>query len=115
MKKGERSKLPVTPDVSEARKRKSPDEGNVVTRARVSRNAGLMRKKRVYYKKVVYDGGEFAVGDDVYVKRRENASSDDGELQVKECRVCFKSGRAVMIECDYCLGGFHLKCLKPPR
>ena len=52
----ERSKLPVTPDVSEARKRKRPDEGNVVTRARVSRNAGLMRKKRVYYKKVVYDG-----------------------------------------------------------
>lgn len=114
MKKGERSKLPVTPDVSEARKRKSPDEGNVVTRARVSRNAGLMRKKRVYYKKVVYDGGEFAVGDDVYVKRRENASSDDEELQVEECRVCFKSGRAVMIECDDCLGGFHLKCLKPP-
>lgn len=83
--------------MSEARKRKRPDEGNVVTRARVSRNASLRPKKRVYYKKVVYDGGEFAVGDDVYVKRRENASSDDEELQVEECRVCFKSGRAVMI------------------
>lgn len=33
----------------------------------------------------------------MYVKRRENASSDDEELQVEECRVCFKSGRAVMI------------------
>ncbi|RVX05606.1 Origin of replication complex subunit 1 [Vitis vinifera] len=52
--------------------------------ARVSRNASLRPKKRVYYKKVVYDGGEFAVGDDVYVKRRENASSDDEELQVEE-------------------------------
>ncbi|RVW18520.1 Origin of replication complex subunit 1A [Vitis vinifera] len=51
-----RRKLPVTPDVSEARKRKRPDEGNVVTRARVSRNASLRPKKRVYYKKVVYDG-----------------------------------------------------------
>lgn len=42
--------------MSEARKRKRPDEGNVVTRARVSRNASLRPKKRVYYKKVVYDG-----------------------------------------------------------
>lgn len=72
--------------MSEARKRKSPDEGNVVTRARVSRNAGLMRKKRVYYKKVVYDGGEFAVGDDVYVKRRENASSDDKNCKWRSVR-----------------------------
>ena len=114
MKKEERSNLPVTPDVSEARKRKRSDEGNVVTRNRVLRNANLKPKKRVYYKKVVYDGGEFAVGDDVYVKRRENASSDDEEVEVEECRVCFKSGKAVMIECDDCLGGFHLKCLKPP-
>ncbi|GAB2298410.1 Origin of replication complex subunit 1B [Dionaea muscipula] len=28
-------------------------------------------------------------------------------------RVCFSSGSIVMIECDECLGGFHLKCLKP--
>lgn len=114
MKKDERSELPVTPNVSEARKRKRSDEGKVVTRARVLRNANLKPKKRFYYRKVVYDGGEFAVGDDVYVKRRENASSDDEELQAEECRVCFKSGKAVMIECDDCLGGFHLKCAKPP-
>ncbi|KAB1227670.1 Origin recognition complex subunit 1 [Morella rubra] len=33
---------------------------------------------------------------------------------MEECRMCFKAGRAVMIECDDCLGGYHLKCLKPP-
>lgn len=72
-------------------------------------------KKRVYYKKVVFDGGEFAVGDDVYVKRREDASSDDEDPEVEECRVCYRpAGRVIMIECDECLGGFHLKCLKPP-
>ncbi|XP_019155324.1 PREDICTED: origin of replication complex subunit 1A-like isoform X4 [Ipomoea nil] len=71
-------------------------------------------RKKVYYKKVVYDGGEFAVGDDVYVKRREDASSDDEDPEVEECKVCFMAGRAVMIECDDCLGGFHLKCLNPP-
>ncbi|KAL6128527.1 hypothetical protein ACLB2K_071882 [Fragaria x ananassa] len=70
-------------------------------------------KKQVFYKKAVYDGGEFEVGDDVYVKRRED--EDEVEVQVEEqCRVCFKSGKAVMIECDDCLCGFHLKCLKPP-
>lgn len=62
----------------------------------------------------MYDGGEFSAGDDVYVKRREDANSDD-EPEVEECRVCFKpSGRRIMIECDDCLNGFHLKCLKPP-
>lgn len=69
----------------------------------------------MYYKKVVYDGGEFSAGDDVYVKRREDASSDEEEPEVEECRVCFKpAGTRIMIECDDCLNGFHLKCLKPP-
>ncbi|KAL4557247.1 hypothetical protein LXL04_035420 [Taraxacum kok-saghyz] len=63
---------------------------------------------------VSYDGGLFSVGDDVYVKRREDASSDDDDPEVEECRVCFKAGRLIMIECDDCLGHFHLKCLKPP-
>lgn len=71
-------------------------------------------KRRVHYKKVSFDGGEFGVGDDVYVKRREDASSDDEDPEVEECRICFKSGKAVMIECDDCLGGFHLRCAKPP-
>ncbi|KAI3951250.1 hypothetical protein MKW92_009509, partial [Papaver armeniacum] len=70
-------------------------------------------KRRVYYKKVVYDGGEFDVGDDVYVKR-EDANSDNDDPEVEECIFCFKSGRNLMIECDDCLGGFHLKCLRPP-
>lgn len=85
------------------------------------KNAGLANntgskgpKKRVYYKKVKYDGGEFSVGDDVYVKRREDVSSDNDDPVVEECVICSEAGRAVMIECDECLGGFHLKCLKPP-
>lgn len=114
---------PVSPDRTETRKRKSRIE-NVGDRVNVKvlrnkKEEGKKRdstkpKRRVYYKKVSYDGGEFAVGDDVYVKRREDASSDDDEPEVEECRVCFRTGRNVMIECDDCLGGFHLKCLKPP-
>ncbi|KDP22084.1 hypothetical protein JCGZ_25915 [Jatropha curcas] len=110
---------PVSPDQLDTRKRKwrEEKERKMMTRAMASKNAKSEQKgnrKRVYYKKVVYDGGEFEVGDDVYVKRREDASSDDEDPEVEECRVCFKAGKAVMLECDDCLGGFHLKCLKPP-
>lgn len=116
---------PASPDPSEStgRKRKRGKDRTVVTRALASSKSEKKRgsappqrqpRRRVYYKKVVYDGGEFEVGDNVYVKRREEASSDDEEPEMEDCRVCFKAGRAVMIECDDCLGGFHLKCLKPP-
>ncbi|OMO78005.1 hypothetical protein COLO4_24890 [Corchorus olitorius] len=105
---------PASPEVLENKKRKRGEEKSVVTRSMAAKSPKKKEKKRVYYKKVVYDGGEFEVGDDVYVKRREDASSDDEIPEVEECRVCYKSGRNVMIECDDCLGGFHLKCLKPP-
>jgi origin recognition complex subunit 1 len=71
-------------------------------------------RKRAYYRKVVYDGGEFEVGDDVYVKRREAAESDAEDPEEEECRVCFRTGGGVMVECDACLGGFHLRCVRPP-
>ncbi|KAM1256124.1 hypothetical protein ACFX1Q_030280 [Malus domestica] len=113
---------PVTPGQSEIKKRKREQKSTVVTRSRASKNVNFeesksvksVPKRRVYYKKVVYDGGEFEVGDNVYVRRREDASSDEDLDEVEECRVCFKSGKVLMIECDDCLGGFHLKCLKPP-
>ncbi|KAE9585981.1 putative chromatin regulator PHD family [Lupinus albus] len=121
----------VTPVQSEKRKRrKKEDEGEgkrTVTRATAASRKGKLNlklekkvkkskpKRRVYYKKVVYDGGEFGVGDDVYVKRREDGCSDEEvDPVVEECRICFDSGSEVMLECDDCLGGFHLKCLKPP-
>lgn len=92
-------------------KRKLNEEKNVgLQKTRGSKSV----KRRVYYRKVKFDGGEFSVGDDVYVKRREDASSDDEDPEVEECKLCFKVGTALMIECDDCLGGFHLKCLKPP-
>ncbi|KAH9764646.1 hypothetical protein KPL70_001613 [Citrus sinensis] len=114
---------PMSPELSEGKKRKRKDYSEemsgdvVVTRSNVKTRSGKvenLKKMRVYYKKVVYDEGEFEVGDDVYVKRREDASSDEEDPEVEECRICFRAGRNVMLECDDCLGGFHLKCLKPP-
>ncbi|XP_030453604.1 origin of replication complex subunit 1B-like [Syzygium oleosum] len=114
---------PVSPGQSEIKKRRtSGSDSRMVARARTSsasdgkkkKKGDAVPKKRVYYKKVVYDGGEFEVGDDVYVKRRDDTSCDDEDPEIEECRICFKAGRSVMIECDICLGGFHLKCLAPP-
>ncbi|KAG0485497.1 hypothetical protein HPP92_009576 [Vanilla planifolia] len=99
-----RNIAPGTPNVSESRKR----------RGSASSKTEKSVKKRYYYKKVVYDGGEFEVGDDVYVKRREEQESDDEDPEVEDCRICFENGGYVMVECDDCLGGFHLRCLKPP-
>ncbi|TKY48378.1 Origin of replication complex subunit 1 [Spatholobus suberectus] len=115
---------PVTPASSEktsAKKRKREGEGSVLTRVKRGKSeknreqSAKLPERRFYYKKVVYDGGEFGLGDDVYVKRREDASSDDEDPEIEECRLCFfSSDDEVMIECDDCLGGYHLKCLKPP-
>lgn len=115
----ETSLAPVTPVSSAKGKRKREGEESVVTRAKRGKpenrkGSAKLPGRRVHYKKVVYDGGEFELGDDVYVKRREDAISDDEDPEMEECRVCFFSNNDVMIECDDCLGGFHLKCLKPP-
>ncbi|KAK9192433.1 hypothetical protein WN944_003124 [Citrus x changshan-huyou] len=113
---------PMSPELSKGKKRKRKDYSEersgdaVVTRSKVKTRSGKvenLKKMRVYYKKVVYDEGEFEVGDDVNVKRREDASSDEEDPEVEECRICFRAGRNVMLECDDYLGGFHLKCLKP--
>ncbi|CAA7054406.1 unnamed protein product [Microthlaspi erraticum] len=101
---------PVSPNRSESsttKKRKKPEEK--LTGSTKSNN------KRVYYNKVEFDGTGFEIGDDVYLKRREDAKSDEeDDPEIEDCRICFKSGIETMLECDDCLGGFHLKCLKPP-
>ncbi|KAH7665530.1 origin recognition complex subunit 1 protein [Dioscorea alata] len=107
-KKSKRSLLktpafcPITPNLPESkRRRRSGPDSNP-------------SKKKIYFKRVVFDGVEFEIGDDVYVKRKEDAESDGDEPEVEECRICFEVGSFVMVECDDCLGGFHLGCLKPP-
>jgi origin recognition complex subunit 1 len=59
------------------------------------------------------DGIEFQVGDAVYVRKfDDNASESDTE--VEDCQICGSRNEETMLECDSCLGGFHLTCLSPP-
>lgn len=76
-------------------------------------NGKKKQKKPKFFTKVVFDEVEFRVGDCVYVRRVES-SSDSDDTEFDECHICGKTGKAVMVECDECLGGFHLSCLKPP-
>ncbi|XP_051118440.1 origin of replication complex subunit 1-like [Andrographis paniculata] len=105
---------PVSPQPTESRRKlifKEKQAASAAKRVFKSRT-----KKKVYYKKVVFDGVQFSAGDDVYLKRRDDATSDDEDPMEEECRLCFKpaAGKRIMIECDDCLNGFHLNCLKPP-
>ncbi|XP_014496610.1 origin of replication complex subunit 1A [Vigna radiata var. radiata] len=117
----EASLAPVTPASSEktSKRKREGEKKDVVTRAKRGKfenekRSSKLPARRQYYKKVIFDGGEFEVGDDVYVKRREDAASDDEDPEVEVCRMCFMTNNEVLIECDDCLNGFHLKCLRPP-
>ncbi|EFJ25159.1 hypothetical protein SELMODRAFT_51018, partial [Selaginella moellendorffii] len=69
---------------------------------------------RKYVSRIEWNDGVFEVGEDVYVRKLESAERDESDEEVEDCRVCGKVGGEVMIECDACLGGFHLGCLEPP-
>ena len=82
------SETPVKPKPTPTlkRKRAAAPSPKTPTQAEPKRQRRLP-KKRVQYRKVVYDGGEFAAGDDVYVKRSEGAESDAEDPEQEECRV----------------------------
>ncbi len=117
------------------------DGGATAAKKRLSRTRGRTKQgtnkdgksnnnNRVVFKRVLFQEVEYRVGDDVYVRRsndengQQNDEEEDQRLQellasdsdeeVEECQVCGEFGKEIMIECDDCLGGFHLSCLTPP-
>lgn len=83
---------------------------------RSSNNSKSSSKKRDFFLSVNLDGEEFGVGDHVYVLlgEQEFESYSDSEDSAEDCQICKLHDDEVMLECEQCLGGFHLKCLKPP-
>ncbi|KAG6556109.1 hypothetical protein Mapa_002050 [Marchantia paleacea] len=69
--------------------------------------------RRRYLNKVVLDGVEFRLGEDVYV-RKSGSTCSESDTEVEECQVCGEVDEKIMIECDKCLSGFHLTCIDPP-
>ena len=77
-------------------------------------NAAAAAPKRKYWKCVNLEGEKFAVGDSVYVVNEKTVDFDDDEDC--PCMVCGEAPNAdrIMLECDTCLSGWHMCCLKPP-
>lgn len=71
--------------------------------------------KRKYLDRLEFDGTLFEVGDYVYIKKSDDAGAESDE-ELEECRICGNcpSEGENMLECDTCLGGFHMGCLDPP-
>lgn len=68
--------------------------------------------KSKYYSSVILDEETFKIGDHVYVNLTEDNLSDFDE-ESEYCVVCGDDGKGIMIECEQCLDGYHLHCLKP--
>ena len=76
--------------------------------------AAVAVPKRKYWKMVNLEGVIFSVGDSVYV-----VSDNTEDFDEDEDVPCTKCGEApepdrIMLECDTCLRGWHMSCLKPP-
>ena len=80
---------------------------------------GVWNKKK-FYKKVKVEDEVFKVGDDVYVCTPETVDLTEDVDHI--CEICKKTGveegadgkevETEMLECDYCVRSWHLRCLK---
>ena len=70
--------------------------------------------KRKYWKMINLEGEIFRVGDSAYVVNEKTVDFEEDEDV--PCMVCGEAPDAdrPMLECDTCLSGWHLCCLKPP-
>eukprot|EP00793_Prasinoderma_coloniale_P005673 PRCOL_00004147-RA len=73
--------------------------------------------KRVALRQVALSDGwetKVRIGDVVYVSMDGDVAEDEAEDLCEVCGLaCDAPGKDVMLECDGCLGGYHLDCLRP--
>jgi hypothetical protein len=106
------------PEGGVSRKRGRPRKLETVNQS-TSAQKGAQKKappaKRKYLDRLEFDGTLFEVGDYVYIKKSDDAGAESDE-ELEECRICGNcpSEGENMLECDTCLGGFHMGCLDPP-
>ena len=70
---------------------------------------------RQFMQAVVVDGETFRMGDSAYLILT-NDFDEDEFAEEEACQVCGSAEQEgiLMVECDKCLLGYHLTCLKPP-
>ena len=70
---------------------------------------------RQFLSSVTVDGDTFSVGDDAYIRMTEDFDEDEF-TEEEVCQMCghTEPEEVPMIECDKCLLGYHITCLRPP-
>ena len=84
-------------------------------RKRSKKSTSSCKHLRQFVSSVTVDGHTFQVGDSAYLRMTEDFDEDDfAEEEV--CQLCGYAEPAdiAILECNKCLLGYHLTCLKPP-
>ena len=120
--KKKKSRAPTTaPTTSAAAKEKASEKASEKTTTskaskgkKKSAAAQDRPPKRKYWKMINLEGEIFRVGDSAYVVNEKTVDFEEDEDV--PCMVCGEAPDAdrPMLECDTCLSGWHLCCLKPP-
>ncbi len=91
--------------------RKGPSTAAAATSkgSRTARSSGPR-----YFDKYEVEGEEYGRGDDVYVIETDDASLLPNGDEDEACCMCKRNTNTNrMVECDRCLRGFHMGCLRP--
>lgn len=67
-----------------------------------------------YSQQANIDGTLFHTGDHVYVRRKVVNDGSESDEELEDCVICGEHEGETMVECDCCLGGFHMNCVVPP-
>ena len=73
------------------------------------------RQLRQFVTSVTVDGETFKVGDSAYLRMTDDFDEDEF-TEVEVCQICgaAEPEDVARVECDKCLMGYHISCLKPP-
>jgi hypothetical protein len=70
---------------------------------------------RQFLSSVTVDGDTFSVGDNAYIRMTDDFDEDEF-TEEEVCQICghTEPEEVPRIECDKCLLGYHITCLRPP-
>ena len=89
--------------------------GHKTRRKRTKKAKASDKHLRHFMSSVTVDGDTFSVGDSAYLRMTDDFDEDDF-TEVEVCQMCghAEPEEVPMLECNKCLLGYHITCLRPP-
>ena len=84
-------------------------------RKRAKKAKSGQKHLRQFLSSVTVNGDTFSVGDNAYIQMTDDFDEDEF-TEVEVCQMCghTEPEEVSMVECDKCLLGYHITCLRPP-